>query len=638
MDEMGRIMEQIARFVSMTMFVVLVGMMPEAAHGEGVPSSGVHVWDWDAQGAPTLIIGDLGTLGPGEPAAEAARFLTGFVSHLGGGVGQRAVRWMVLRAWEDELDTVHVRLRPWIRGLPVAGAEVLVHAEAASGRVYAVGGTMLLTPPPARVPRRSAALALERAMQETGWTPSAQGEAPALSYVLRQPEGSVALAWRHRFRVQRHGAWAIDELFADALRGGLAAHHRWIHHSEGGGSETVLAAALPCPTQASCAGPSLRTAEAHHVLLRTFLLHALEHDEEEHELGARYRGLALRYLVDLAGDDSAAEAYEGEQLEQVFALLVEESMPGRFLGFDPTLAIIARALGTYLTPVPGLAAVHHAMVLAAADLYGMEGAEVEAVRQAWCAVGVGECGPLHACWRVHALSAAWQIHPAGDLDGDGSDEVFLHDPAVGAGVVVGAGYGSSLRTERTSKAPRGGPEVVAAGDLDGDGRHEVFLYERAAGEGTVYARQGRDGYGAVWSTDTLRTTWEIYPAGDLDGDGRAELFLYDRQAGDGEVFALREGGGYTTVWHGSGLRTTWQVHPAGDLDGDGRAELFLYDPQDGAGLLFGHRADGGLGLERQPDTDPDAAVIPLGDVNGDGRSELLFHDAKRGTGSVYGRR
>ncbi|ATB29948.1 Vibriolysin, extracellular zinc protease [Melittangium boletus DSM 14713] len=60
------------------------------------------------------------------------------------------------------------------------------------------------------------------------------------------------------------------------------------------------------------------------------------------------------------------------------------------IGMDKSLKIFGRALTTYMTPSTTFAQAREATIKAATDLHGADSVEVQKVKDAWTAVGVGK--------------------------------------------------------------------------------------------------------------------------------------------------------------------------------------------------------------------------------------------------------
>jgi hypothetical protein len=168
-------------------------------------------------------------------------------------------------------------------------------------------------------------------------------------------------------------------------------------------------------------------------------------------------------------------------------------------------------------------------------------------------------------------------------------------PVNGGWLALGSKESNAFTTQLWSKVgwdayfASNGELHTAAGDLDGDGLDEIVIGFGAGGNGWI-AILDDPAHGYAWIR-WLQVAWPsynaangaVYPAvGDIDGDGRAEI-VAGLGAGSGgfvEIFDDASAGYAHVRW----LQVNWaeynaasgETHPAvADLDGDGRAEIML---------------------------------------------------------------
>ena len=258
-------------------------------------------------------------------------------------------------------------------------------------------------------------------------------------------------------------------------------------------------------------------------------------------------------------------------------------------------------------------------------------------------------------WPAYNQLSSGQTHPAaGDLDGDGRDELVVGFGRGGGGWIAvfedrQTGYGQPrwLRVSWPTYNEANGTVYPAVGDIDGDGRAEIVVGFGEGGNGWLEVFD--DASAGFKSLGWIRSTWESYntangsahPAvGDIDADGRPEIVVGFGQGGAGWIEILgNPGGGFT---HKAWVQVNWPAYAAGNgstwpavgnLDRDAADEFVVGLGPGGAGWveIFDDMAEGLKRLKwikghiADSTTEQQVSSRPaIGDLNGDGLGEIAI--------------
>ncbi len=188
---------------------------------------------------------------------------------------------------------------------------------------------------------------------------------------------------------------------------------------------------------------------------------------------------------------------------------------------------------------------------------------------------------------------AWQVKALGDFNGDGADDLLTRHPD-------GRWHCYPIRG-RSVVAEDAGPadlprnlswRIAGAGDLNGDGTEEVLLRHNSGAWRSLRVYRIEDEGGAIDADAgggvplTRNLAWQVAAIADFNGNGRADVLIRHH---DGRWFLYPMNGRRVTSGRGTADLTrnlAWQLAATGDFDGDGRSDALMRRNDDGRWFLY----------------------------------------------------
>jgi uncharacterized repeat protein (TIGR01451 family) len=237
----------------------------------------------------------------------------------------------------------------------------------------------------------------------------------------------------------------------------------------------------------------------------------------------------------------------------------------------------------------------------------------------------------------NSASASVVVHPVGDFDGDGREDLLWRNATTGQ-VTAWFMNNTVIASSATLSPPRGADanwRLGGVGDFDGDGKPDLVWRNQATGADEIWLMNGLTRTAVVPIVSVADPNWQIVSVGDFNKDGWPDLLWQHTSGATIVVYMLG-----TTVSNSVQAATvpnSWQVAGATDLSNDGNVDEVWRRSTDGATvgvLMSGLTVTNALAMFSSPDVN--WRPVSFADVNGDGKPDLVLrHQASGLVVAVY---
>ena len=242
---------------------------------------------------------------------------------------------------------------------------------------------------------------------------------------------------------------------------------------------------------------------------------------------------------------------------------------------------------------------------------------------------------------------------AGDFDGDGRDELLVHD---GNSILIHHSTGSTYEVAFSSvgRLPVtwqfASDDQFFVGDFNGDGKDEVVVYNGTNWDKPflgLLASDGGSGLKLVAVYNGALPNWNMgrhdqFFVGDFNGDGKDDLYVFNGTDWSKKWVGMFSctGTAFTFVTRFENSLPNWQMGAhdqlyVGDFDGDGKDDLMVFNGTDWTNRWFGMFKSTGAGLQQTVLYKDSLAGWNMakgdkhfiGDFDGDGKADVYVSNA-----------
>ncbi len=226
---------------------------------------------------------------------------------------------------------------------------------------------------------------------------------------------------------------------------------------------------------------------------------------------------------------------------------------------------------------------------------------------------------------VSATKLAFSSTPIQTIVGDVSGDLVPDLIALtSTGLSMRMGYGDSTYADPITVALSGANQTIAAGDLNGDGSQDIVVAD-STGKLTVVLSDGRGKFvtpQALAATISVGGNPTALALQDLNGDGKLDLVSANTASGTVSVLFGTGTGSFTTGGTYT-VGTNPKALAIGDLNGDGKLDIAVANAGSNSVSVLTNNGAGGFSTAATYTLTSSPTAIAIGDVNGDGKRDLV---------------
>jgi FG-GAP-like repeat len=221
----------------------------------------------------------------------------------------------------------------------------------------------------------------------------------------------------------------------------------------------------------------------------------------------------------------------------------------------------------------------------------------------------------------------WNVVATGDLNGDGTDDLFWQNMLTGASsewlMAPTGGVGSLLGTPLVQ-----GWNLVASADFNGDGIQDLLWQNATNGATSEWLMSASGGVASFPGTPGMHG-WILIASGDFNGDGTTDVLWRNATTDATSEWLMSAGGGLASNPFTPGVQG-WHVIATGDFNGDGTADLMWQQPSTSVTAEWLMAPTGGVGVLLSTPLAQGWNLIASADFNGDSIPDLMWQQPSTG--------